>query len=256
MSEKTTKHRIVLTALLGGFAVALIAAPLAPRGDLLDFRSSSALAKGNGGGQGRGDAHGRGAGHGPGGQTLKPAAWDGEDGPGHGLALGHDKDAVSGVAHQGQAALHPENQGALTSLLGRLNAAHASDRAKAVQLEHFLAGKSASTVGLIAAYEAALLEAEAIGEGNAGYDAAIDDAVANLLAAANKSVADLDESTAVVQGVDSLLGLSGSEVAAAETGVGASGAETGVSASTEQAVAEGFLAGQPAGGGVAPAPQE
>ncbi len=132
MSDRSWTRRIALTAAAGGFALALVAAPLAPGGEFPGFTPSAALAKG-GGNNGAGNGGGNGRGHGKGGlggsapgQVISNSAVGGEDGPGHGhgLALGHDKDAVSGVlsSHNGS---HMDNHGALTSMLGSLNAAHA-----------------------------------------------------------------------------------------------------------------------------------
>ena len=243
MSDRTWTRGIALTAAAGGFALALVAAPLAPNGDLSGFTPNAALAKGGGnngadnsGGRGGGNGNGHGQGGSAPGQVISNSAAGGEDGPGHGhgLALGHDKDAVSGV-QGGGSVLHPENHGVISSMLGSLNAAHASNRAKEVQLQHMLDGKSPSTVGYIAAYEAAIAEANVLGSGAVGYDAAISDAVGNLLSAANKEVGTLEDAEAVVQEVNSLL----------DTGV-VSTTEEG-STTTESVVAEGFLAGSLAG---------
>ena len=128
MSDRTWTRRIALTAAAGGFALALAAAPFAPNGDFPGLAPNAALAKGggdNGGGNGRGHGKGGLGGSAPG-QVIRTSADDGEDGPGHGhgLALGHDKDAVSGV-QGGGSVLHPVNHGTRASLLGSLNAAHA-----------------------------------------------------------------------------------------------------------------------------------
>jgi len=192
MSDRTWTRRIALTAAAGGFALALVAAPLAPGGEFPGFTPSAALAKG-GGNNGAGNGGGNGRGHGQGGsapgQVISNSAAGGEDGPGHGhgLALGHDKDAVSGVlsSHNGS---HPDNHGALASLLGSLNAAHAIANGNTNTNPN-------SRVGQIRAY---MIELD-----SGTFETAAD----ALIAASNKDLTsmDIDDIKSVVSGVNDLI---------------------------------------------------
>ena len=201
MSDRTWTRRIALTAAAGGFALALVAAPLAPNGDLSGFTPNAALAKGGGdngadnsGGRGGGNGNGHGQGGSAPGQVISNSAAGGEDGPGHGhgLALGHDKDAVSGVlsCHNGS---HPDNHGALASLLGSLNAAHAIANGNTNDNLN-------SKVGQIRAYMDAFNTAETAED--------ISDVAEALIAASNRDLESMDTDTVqdVVGGVNDLLG--------------------------------------------------
>ena len=204
MSDRTWTRRIALTAAAGGFALALAAAPLAPGGEFPGFTPSAVLAKGGGdngadhsGGRGGGNGHGKGGlgGSAPG-QVISTSAVGGEDGPGHGhgLALGHDKDAVSGV-QGGGSVLHPENHGVISSMLGSLNAAHAIANGNTNDNLN-------SKVGQISAYM------ESFNTGD------IPAAAEDLIAASNRDLESLDTDTVedVVGGVNDLLGTNAVEL--------------------------------------------
>ena len=241
MSDRTWTRRIALTAAAGGFALALAAAPFAPNGDFPGFAPNAALAKGGGdngannsGGRGGGNGQGHGKGGSAPGRLISDSAGDGEDGPGHGhgLALGHDKDAVSGV-QGGGSILHPENHGPISSMLGRLNAAHASPNA----MEHAAAF---STVGRLATYIDLLEEGEIVA------------AAAELLAVANKDVANIDsiesvestEAATVVREVNSLLGVTVGSTGEAT----ASSGEATISQVDEEELIRVFAGGEVGGG--------
>ncbi len=223
MSVRTWTRRIALTAAAGGVALALAAAPLAPGGEFLGFAPNAALAKGGGdnGAENSGD-RGGGKGHGKGGSApgrlISNSAGDGEDGPGHGhgLALGHDKDAVSGV--QGSnIVLHPENRGALASMLGSLNAAHAIANGNTNDNLN-------SKVGQIRVYM------DAFDDYIADPSDANLEAVANaLIAASNKDLTsmELEDVESVVSGVNDLI---------EDNGVGITSEEVSIT-SEEEAVA-------------------
>ena len=110
-----------LTAAASLLTLALVALPVAPSLDGVSLDGMAAYAKGGNGG---GNAGGKGGKGGQNASTLVDPEAD-SHGKGHtGTGLGHSKDAVSGV-HLNHNGSHPDNHGALTSLLGSLNAAHA-----------------------------------------------------------------------------------------------------------------------------------
>lgn len=206
MFDRIWTRRIALAAAAGGVALALAAAPFAPGAALAKGASDKGAERS--GGRAGGNGHGNGGVGGQGGsapgQVIANSAGGGEDahGNGHGLARGHDKDAVSGVGVSSNG-IHPENHGALASMLGSLNAAHA------------IANGNTNTnlnskVGQISAYM------EAFNKGD------IDAAAANLITASNKDLESMDTDTVegVVGGVNDLLGDSidatGSDLADAE----------------------------------------
>lgn len=178
--------------LLGVFTAAmLIVAPasvdLAPMG----FDDNAAFAR-NGGGQGGGNAGGNGNAGGKGGKGGKSSghatASVGDDDEPHGTGLGHVKG--KGLGHtkgHGVSATDdgaPKGKGLTASSLGRLNAAHASDTARAHAAPN-------STVGRIAAF------------GNALEAGDIEAAAEALADAANKSISpDVVSATAGLMGVD------------------------------------------------------
>ena len=126
MLDRSWTRRIALAAIAGGVALALVAAPFAPGAALAKGASDNGVehSDGRAGGNGHG-SNGGSSGSAPG-LVIGNSGVGGEDGPGngHGLALGHDKDAVSGV-DVGANGIHPANHGATSSMLGSLNAAHA-----------------------------------------------------------------------------------------------------------------------------------
>lgn len=162
--------------------LALATLPLAPNLDTGGVVGAAALAKpggGNGGGHGGGKG---GKGHGAAsadrtadagkaaGKASGKNPGRGDRSSGRGLALGRDKDrdAVSGLA-AGRQDLDATKHGLTASSLGRLNAAHASARARERAAPH-------SAVGLIDQY------ADAIAAGD------LEAAAAALAAAANKDI--------------------------------------------------------------------
>ena len=210
-----------LTAAASLLTLALVALPAVPSLDGVSLDGTAAYAKGGNGGGNAGGKGGRGGKGGKGGASI--VLLTDSHGKGHtGQGNGHSKDAVSGVhvSHNGS---HPDNHGALASLLGRLNAAHASPNALANAAEH-------SAVGRLANYVAFL------GAGD------IDLATAELLAVANKDVADTGEATLVVREVNGLVGVT----------VGG-GAEDTITSTEEGDLIQGFAEGD-VGGGLGPAP--
>ncbi len=190
--------KIGLTVAASLLTLALVALPVVPSLDGVSLDGMAAYAKGgNGGGNGGGNAGGKGGKGGRGGtggasiNLLTDSHGKGHTGQGN----GHSKDAVSGVhlSHNGS---HPENHGPLTSLLGRLNAAHASPTAMANAAGH-------SAVGLTAQYYDALAEALADGVLSAGEAATVAGLLGDL---ANKEVAEEDVG-AVVQAYNELLNI-------------------------------------------------
>lgn len=187
MLDRSGLRRIALAAAAGGVALALVAAPIAPGGALAKGASDNGVensdgrAGGNGQGQGQGNN-----GLGGSGPVIGNSGVGGEGGPGNGHGLGLDNDAVSGVDVSANGT-HPVNHGALASMLGRLNAAHASPNAMENAAPH-------SAVGLTAQYYDALAADE------------LDDAASLLADLANKQVAE-EEVAAVVQAYNGLLGI-------------------------------------------------
>ncbi len=156
MVERNWTRGIALAAVAGGLALALVAAPLAPGAALAKGASENGVD--NSGGKAGGNGKGNGGGGGGSGTTTFVDSDSDSHGKGHtGHGKGHSKDAVSGVLSS-----NGIEDSATSELLGRLNAAHASDQAKAVQLDHMDEDKSPSAVGLIAAYERAIEAAEEI----------------------------------------------------------------------------------------------
>ena len=242
MLDRKWTRRIALAAVAGGVALALTAAPLAPNAALAKGASENGVGNSGGraGGNGKGNGGGGGGGSAPG-LVIGNSGLGGDDGPGngHGLALGHDKNAVSGVDVSANGT-HPVNHGALASMLGRLNAAHASPNAMANAAEH-------SAVGLTAQYYDALAAGE------------LDDAASLLADLANKQVADEDVST-VVQAYNDLLGIQVGDVTddpvSAEPGFNdyggfeiSSTTESGLIDAAEDEYDDGDI-----GGGLGPAP--
>ncbi len=217
--------KIGLTVAASLLTLALVALPVVPSLDGVSLDGMAAYAKGgNGGGNGGGNAGGKGGKGGRGGTGgASINLLTDSHGKGHtGTGLGHGKDAVSGVhlSHNGS---HSENHGALTSLLGRLNAAHASPNAMANAAGHSAVGRLANYVTLL-------------GEDSIG------DATAELLAVANKDVADTGEATLVVREVNGLLGVT----------VGG-GTEDTITSTEEGDLIQGFAEGD-VGSGLGPAP--
>ncbi len=214
MWDRSWTRRIALTAAAGGVALALTAAPFAQNGEFPGFAPNAALAKGgrdtgadNSGGRGGGNGHGQGQGGSAPGRLISNSAVDGEDGPGHGhgLALGHDKDAVSGVQGGGNV-LHPVNHGALASLLGSLNAAHAIANGNTNDNLN-------SKVGQIRLYM------ELFNDYAEGGDTTVGEVADALITASNKDLTtmNLEDVESVVSGVndlieDSEVGVSSEEV--------------------------------------------
>lgn len=161
-------------------ALGLAALPLSPdRGLLL------AEARGGGGGGGGGQGGGPGGGQGA--------------GQGQGNAFGQGVAAAArgerGGAEDGHAGGRGGGRGAIASQLGALNAAHASPVARAN-------AAPGSRVGMIAAYERAMIEALALPPGPARDAAILAARETELAAAANRPV-----TAEVVAAVDALLGL-------------------------------------------------
>lgn len=165
-------------------ALGLAVVPLSPdRGLLL------AEARGGGGGGGGGQGGGPGGGHGAG-QGA---------GHGHGNAFGQGVAAAArgerGGAEDGHAGGRGSGRGALAAQLGALNAAHASPVARANAAPE-------SRVGMIAAYERAMIQALALPPGPERDAAILAARNTELAAAANRPV-----TAEVVAAVDALLGL-------------------------------------------------
>ncbi len=160
-------------------ALGLAALPLSPdRGLLL----AEARGGGGGGGQGGGPGGGHGAGQGA--------------GHGHGNAFGQGVAAAArGGAEDGHAAGRGSGRGALAAQLGALNAAHASPVARANAAPE-------SRVGMIAAYERAMIQALALPPGPERHAAILAARNTELAAAANRPL-----TAEVVAAVDALLGL-------------------------------------------------
>ena len=231
MSDRTWTRRIALTAAAGGVALALAAAPIAPNGEFPGFAPNAALAKG-GGDNGADHSGGRGGGNGGSGAPTFVDSDADSHGKGHtGHGNGHSKDAVSGL--QGGSVLHPENHDVTSSMLGRLNAAHASPNAMA----HAAAF---STVGRLATYIDLLEEGEIVA------------AATELLAVANKDVANIDsiesvestEAATVVREVNSLLGVTVGSTGEAT----ASSGEATISQVDEEELIRVFAGGEVGGG--------
>jgi hypothetical protein len=202
MLDRSWRRRIALATAAGGVALALAAAPVAPDGELPGFALKAALAKAGGdkGGNGADKANkgGKKGGAGGAGATILVNPEDDSHGKGHtGKGDGHrkDKNAVSGVlsSHNGP---HPENHGALSSLLGSLNAAHAIANGNTNENLN-------SRVGQIRAYM------EAFNDYVAGEEGVTVEDVANaLIDASNKDLTsmEIDDIKSVVSGVNDLIG--------------------------------------------------
>jgi hypothetical protein len=200
MLDRSWRRRIAFATAAGGVALALAAAPIAPDGELPGFALKVALAKAGGdkGGNGadKGNKGGKKGGAGGAGATILVNTED-SHGKGHtGKGNGHRKDVVSGVlsSHNGP---HPENHGALTSLLGSLNAAHAIANGNTNDNPN-------SRVGQIWVYVDRYGEISDPEDGDA-----VDEAAQALTDAWNKDTKITDNAsvTTVVDGVNDLLGI-------------------------------------------------
>ncbi len=192
---------LLRTTILGLAVTVLVLAPVSVDFDDGPLTFATAAAKGGGGGGGGGAGGGNGGGHGGGnggghggghggGQGHGASAAAHGDGPGNGRGGGSKGQAQSDGVGKGK------GQGSMASKLGSLNAAHASETARANAAPN-------SRVGQIAAYEQATLAAREAENDEAMI--ALEEAAAEALAAAsNKNNSD---DPAVVAAVNGLLGI-------------------------------------------------
>ncbi len=177
-------HLMMMASVL---TLALVALPVVPSLDGASLNGKAAYAKSGKGGGNAGGRGGRGGKGGIGGASI--GTLTDSHGKGHtGTGLGHGKNAVSGVlsSHNGS---HLDTHGALASLLGSLNAAHAIANGNTNDNLN-------SRVGQIRAYM------EAFNTGD------IPGAAEDLIAASNRDLESMDTDTVedVVGGVNDLLG--------------------------------------------------
>ena len=204
MVDRNWTRGIALAAVAGGLALALAAAPLAPGAALAKGASENGVDNSGGKAGGNGNSNGGGGGSSSSGSApglaIGNSGFGGEDGPGngHGLALGHDKDAVSGVDGS-EEGIHPDNYGALASILGSLNAAHAIANGNTNNNLN-------SKVGQIRAYMEAFNDYT--NDVDALVETEISDVAEALITASNRDLEAMNANTVeeVVNGVNDLLG--------------------------------------------------
>ncbi|WP_372624332.1 hypothetical protein [Falsiroseomonas sp.] len=162
---------------------------------------------GNGGGQGNGGENGGGhagdQGNGQGNGHGHGATADGTPGNGRGNAFGRGDDARGHAFGRGGVdddAGRAANRGALSSALGGLNAARASATAQANAAPN-------SRVGMIAAYEQAMLAALSLPATTPVEIGLRDQAIAQARAVELEAAANRPVTPAVVDRVDAMLGL-------------------------------------------------
>ena len=191
-------RRIALAAAAGSVALALVALPLAPGAALA--KSGGSNGAGHSGDKGGGKGHGKGGSGGPDTTTFVDSDGD-SHGKGHsGHGKGHSKDAVSGV-EVSEEGFHPNNHGALASMLGSLNAAHAIANGNTNDNLNSKVGQINLYMGL---FEGLTESPDPV------VDALALDAVAQALTDAwnkDSTITDNASVTAVVVGVNDLLGI-------------------------------------------------